>query len=359
MPEEVPQEDPVSHSAPSPPPRLLLLVVGFFVRIGALFYVAGRAVWTFLDSRLGQAITIFCLAVLLLIRATLQDTWWGPSILFYASPYPGLLLVSLLLAVAWLLMRQRLAAFAAIILSGIFLTLWLGVSYFPLQPPRLPPNYTVQFWNMARAKDPEGLKENLVARGGNIIGAVEAGTRTITEEEWQALLPQHQVKALPGGMLIAVRGKILQSQYYCLESNRARINEVNLTMLSSAGTTVPLTALLVDIHSNPLLDKGAAFDLLLPLVRKHTGRNLIVMGDFNTPLESVHFQKLRDLGMQHAHETAGSGLAETWPGWIPLLSIDHVWISKEMQVNRSNYGRPNGSDHRPVIAGFRLKKAER
>ena len=49
-------------------------------------------------------------------------------------------------------------------------------------------------------------------------------------------------------------------------------------------------------------------------------------GDLNTPRESRGFDELRGF-MSHAFETAGRGVAETWPTWAPALSIDHVWSS--------------------------------
>jgi endonuclease/exonuclease/phosphatase (EEP) superfamily protein YafD len=80
----------------------------------------------------------------------------------------------------------------------------------------------------------------------------------------------------------------------------------------------------------------------------------IVLGDFNTPVESRIFQRswgdLRD-----AFSVAGTGLGMTkYNGWI-RARIDHVLVGPEWGVDRAATGPDMGSDHRPLIVDLTLR----
>jgi endonuclease/exonuclease/phosphatase (EEP) superfamily protein YafD len=80
---------------------------------------------------------------------------------------------------------------------------------------------------------------------------------------------------------------------------------------------------------------------------------LLVLGDFNTPVESAifrdHWGDLAD-----AFSTAGTGLGMTkYNGWI-RARIDHVLASSEWHVDRATVGADARSDHRPLIVDLTL-----
>jgi vancomycin resistance protein VanJ len=80
---------------------------------------------------------------------------------------------------------------------------------------------------------------------------------------------------------------------------------------------------------------------------------LLVLGDFNTPIESrifqAHWGDLTD-----AFSSAGTGLGMTkYNGWI-RARIDHVLSSPEWHVNRVTIGKDVHSDHRPLIVDLTL-----
>ena len=80
---------------------------------------------------------------------------------------------------------------------------------------------------------------------------------------------------------------------------------------------------------------------------------LLVVGDFNTPVESRIFQDhWGDLA--DAWSTAGTGLGMTkYNGWI-RARIDHVLSTPEWHVDRVAVGGPSYSDHRPLIVDLTL-----
>jgi vancomycin resistance protein VanJ len=82
---------------------------------------------------------------------------------------------------------------------------------------------------------------------------------------------------------------------------------------------------------------------------------LVVLGDFNTPVESRIFR--RHWGhLTNAFSVAGTGLGTTkYNGWI-RIRIDHVLASPDWHVARARVGRETYSDHRPVIVDLILKR---
>jgi vancomycin resistance protein VanJ len=75
---------------------------------------------------------------------------------------------------------------------------------------------------------------------------------------------------------------------------------------------------------------------------------LVVLGDFNTPVESVFFRESWG-DLADAFSVAGTGFGMTkHNGWI-RVRIDHVLTSDEWHVDRAQVGDETYSDHRPLI----------
>jgi len=80
---------------------------------------------------------------------------------------------------------------------------------------------------------------------------------------------------------------------------------------------------------------------------------VVVAGDFN----SVSSARI---GRQMKAETGlvpAPGLPGTWPSAVPAvagMTIDQVYRSPDLALTDRRLGRPNGSDHRPVITEFTL-----
>ncbi|MCL5127368.1 endonuclease/exonuclease/phosphatase family protein [Algibacter sp. L4_22] len=72
--------------------------------------------------------------------------------------------------------------------------------------------------------------------------------------------------------------------------------------------------------------------------------NTIVLGDFNVPYESRFLNDLKD-HYNHFFSKKGNGFRETWPWNMPLLSIDHIWVSKDLKIINSEKINTRNSDH--------------
>jgi len=70
----------------------------------------------------------------------------------------------------------------------------------------------------------------------------------------------------------------------------------------------------------------------------------IVLGDFNLPYESVFFKTIRK-NFNHAFTKKGIGFRETWFYNLPLFSIDHIWVSKDIEILKAEKVNTQKSDH--------------
>jgi endonuclease/exonuclease/phosphatase family metal-dependent hydrolase len=81
---------------------------------------------------------------------------------------------------------------------------------------------------------------------------------------------------------------------------------------------------------------------------------LLVLGDFNTPVESRILRRHWS-HLTNAFSVAGTGFGLTkHNGWI-RVRIDHVLASDEWHVDRAQLGSETYSDHRPLIVDLRLR----
>jgi endonuclease/exonuclease/phosphatase (EEP) superfamily protein YafD len=81
---------------------------------------------------------------------------------------------------------------------------------------------------------------------------------------------------------------------------------------------------------------------------------LVVLGDFNTPVESRIFR--RHWGhLTDAFSHVGTGLGTTkYNGWI-RIRIDHVLTSEDWHVEQVRMGSERYSDHRPLVVDLILE----
>lgn len=115
-------------------------------------------------------------------------------------------------------------------------------------------------------------------------------------------------------------------------------------------TQGPLDLLAVDVVSKPQLDRRPAVAALADWVRQHDPAiPLLVLGDFNTPTDSVAFRPLRTL-LAHGYESAGRGWPYSWPLPAPVYAIDHAWYTRDT-ITMVDYRLKSAaiSDHRRQV----------
>ena len=98
--------------------------------------------------------------------------------------------------------------------------------------------------------------------------------------------------------------------------------------------------------------RNEQFKALAAVRREFAGREIVLMGDFNTLPWSLAFRRLTaDTGLQHA--AAGFGYRPTWPAQRPPIlgiPIDHFLVSHGLVVHEFGTVGPTGSDHLGIYA---------
>lgn len=283
-------------------------------------------------------------------QALLQDRIPWLALFFYALPKPCLAAMALTLCV-WpkASIKSRLLALSlALFVSGWW---WQASWRSGPQTPRRAgaEEVRVLFWNLAR---PTGLHQGMIEMVNelqpHIAAFVEPG-RHIEPllRDYEARLPGYQAAWMPRGILWLSRTPSRYRERGKLEGTGAfaRFD------VSGLGPTFPVVV--ADVFQHPFHSRKGQLDEVLGHSLERT--DALLAGDFNTPLESVHFTPYR-ARFTNALEAAEHGFLETWPHGLPLLSLDQVWAGPDWQiVEARKIWRTEHSDHAAIFVILQRK----
>jgi endonuclease/exonuclease/phosphatase (EEP) superfamily protein YafD len=276
----------------------------------------------------------------ILLQLWLKDRHLLWTLFFYAMPKPCLALLAAGLAY----FSRRRGRITAGLVCLMITAWWLASSYrggLEIQPAaaarKAADEVTMLYWNLAR---PVGLDAEMVslmkAWQPDIAAFVEPGQSVETLlAEYEKQLPGYRAAWMPRGILWLAR---VPSRY----RDRGKLDGIGayaLFYVEGLGSTFPVVV--ADVHP------GYPRKVQLQQVLAHSSgrRDAILVGDFNTPLESIFFADYR-ARFQNALEVAGTGFKETWPIGLPLLSLDHFWTGPDWQILQAQkIWDLTGSDH--------------
>jgi len=290
--------------------------------------------------------TTALLAAGLIIHATVRDSHRSCATLFYALPAPLLAGLAALLALYWARRSARVLPALLIAACVAALAMWLRDGWRWSPPPAARGALRVVHWNVDR---PDwrlpGVVQWLKTQDADMILLAE---RFPYEKNllarWQAAFPEYQLAPSPEEMLCLVRGEIVSVK------DRLVPHASYATLLQTRIRGRDVTILQVDIQAAPLRDRTIPLRRLTEIVAAHRPANLVIAGDFNTPLESTLLAGLR-AEATNAFEAVGRGCTATWPR-VPLLSLDQIWSNPRLRPVRCEMHASWRSDHRAVVAEF-------
>lgn len=295
----------------------------------------------------------------LIIRLTVKDSAGLISTLvFYMSPLIllslGAITIFLLscwvrwyrIALIWLLL--------ALMTSG-----WCWSTQFPKNHYHLSlhekelPSLKVLFWNIGdRLWGMENVLTELRDVDADLIGMVEAGPASDKMKRiWKESFPNHPFQFVKNGFVLLSRVPI-SNQFSGTLTEMGKYEQ--LTVMLNQSSSKSMSVFLVDIKSNILKSRKAALEKLADQVAEIDNHPVLVLGDFNTPSDSVHFRPLRK-SLRNAFESSGSGYMATWPLPVPVLDLDGVWMNDHCVPVTAENRWTWVSDHRPVVTQFYLK----
>jgi Ca2+/Na+ antiporter len=270
-------------------------------------------------------VNVIIIVALLTLHFFIKDTSFKSSIYFYSFPLPIILLIVLILSI-FLGKRRKYNLILVVILCVI----WLGRSFRISFSSEIKENdLEVVFWNAARNDNFEGVLKTLEKMPDVMV---------LTETN------QDNLDSL----------KLKHPKYYFYNSSRELqiFSKTPLIIVKEETSKFKSTVIhfitrgidffAVDMMGSPDVPKSWGFNFVNPLIDKTN--NAIVLGDFNVPLESIFSKKFK-LGYKNAFLEKGNGFIESWPNGIPLLSLDHIWVSKDLEVLKTEKIHTFKSDH--------------
>lgn len=301
-----------------------------------------------------RTLAAFCwllVATGLLLRMTVQDRYHPWAIICYLTPVAA---IPLWLIIAQLLSGRRLSgrvpglslklARLNQILILFFLLNAIHFEWMSLAKSPSSDDFKVVFWNTARI--PFGIKGpagEIAHQQAALVGLVEANAYSPDiVDRWRQALPDYQIAGTHFGGLIALKGTVLRQFAYDLLPNSS-CEQFDVVI---DGTE--LTVLLVDISSQLNLSRKNPLRELADLCERLKDRAVIVMGDFNTPDDSVHLDPLR-AQCRNGMRTRGTGYAPSWPMPLPVLTLDQIWVNPKIRVTECRYRSSIKSDHRSAV----------
>jgi len=271
---------------------------------------------------LGIKITII---VGVIIHFSIKDYVLVSAIFFYALPLPVLIFLTLFLSVFTNKLSRKVS-----IATALFLTfVWVNKSYVSNTINDKVEGFEIVFWNASRHNNfNEAFKINnsipdvmVMVESGNII------MRNVKKEypHYYFYLSKKEIAIFSKTPI-----KIIKEITSKNNSNLINFETNNLNFYA------------VDIQGHLGAPRKLEIRFINELINKN--KNTIILGDFNTPFESRYFQFFKD-NFVNAFDAKGNGFRETWFWNIPLLSLDHIWVSKDLQVLKTEKMNTFKSDH--------------
>jgi endonuclease/exonuclease/phosphatase (EEP) superfamily protein YafD len=287
-----------------------------------------------------------------IVRLTLRDRFLPSAILFYSTP---LAVVALLIFFSACLLRVRRyrKLSMGIFVAGILCLIWTYQTSFYHNSKRPPDEaIPVLFWNVSHGnRGWSSIAEEIQQSKPQLIGLVEGGKDDeFMHEFWSLEFPDFERKVFDGGFVLLVKGKILKTDFGHL-GPRSRFASAELLLEG-----LKVTVVLVDICSEPWILRRESLEELTAVLREKNRGPLLLMGDFNTPTDSIFLLELRR-DFENAFEQAGDGYSATWPVPVPVLTLDQVWMSQDIQTHRCRLGWSLRSDHRPVLTDITIESS--
>jgi endonuclease/exonuclease/phosphatase family metal-dependent hydrolase len=173
-----------------------------------------------------------------------------------------------------------------------------------------------------------------------------------------AILTHHPYELRAEGILPVRRGEVRAAQWLRLSLPDGYLDVVNTHLsLHFFERLAQARALFSDDPALPEAGREPA-----PFAALHgTLDRLILCGDFNCGSLSPIYFWLRHR-LSDAQRAGGRSARATWPARCPLLRLDHVWLGRDLRVDRVDVPRDRSirmaSDHLPIVVDLTIETAD-
>jgi hypothetical protein len=264
---------------------------------------------------------------LLLIHFVIKESTHFFSLLYYTFPLPLIICAVLFLSFFQKKKIRKLNVFLAIVLYAI----WLGRS-FKINTPEVIQESDIEIvlWNATHKREFEDVFKR-VNTIPDVVVLLEYHAEEIETDKLK--YPNfHFYWHSESEIGVMSKKPIDIKSVHIAEDETAIINF----------KTNQLNFYAVDVGSSINAFRKEQIEFVMSSIK--TNNKTVVLGDFNLPLESKFLDQIK-LNFNNALTEKGNGFRETWFWNLPLLSIDHIWISKDLQIVKAEKLNTFKSDH--------------
>ncbi len=254
-----------------------------------------------------------------------ERTFWS-SLFFYGFPLPVIIVVVLALTLFLTKQWRRYN----LIIASVLLLIWLSKSFKVHIPDTIKEtDLEVVFWNASRENTFE-LAFNENGDIPNVMVLVESPENDI--EKFKQKYPNYYFYKSDRELFIFSKTAI--------DIKSENTSKYGTTVIDFKTAGVGFYA--VDVQGSTDVPREWELNFVNKSIKRKD--NTIVLGDFNTPYESIYLKQLKT-DFNQAFNKKGNGFRETWFYNIPLLSLDHIWVSKDLKILKSEKIFTTKSDH--------------
>ena len=271
-----------------------------------------------------QLINISVILFLLKIHFISREDTYSDSLRFYMFPLPVIILIILISSVFLKKWKYNL------ILAGLLSTLWLGRSFKVHIPDKIfEDDLEVVFWNASRDNDFD-MAVNESGSIPDIMVLSESTTHNLTNLR----------KKYPAYFFYKSKKELIifsKTPLNIISDNTSNYSTSVINFYTNGNNFYA-----IDVSGSLDVPRSWELDYVNNLISNK--ENTIVLGDFNVPYESKYLKHLKS-NFQHAFNKKGNGFRETWFYNLPILSLDHIWVSKDLKVLKTQKLFTTKSDH--------------
>ncbi len=215
-------------------------------------------------------------------------------------------------------------------LATVLLLIWLGRSFKIHIPENIEASdIEVVFWN---ASHDRGFGESFTENEGipDVLVLTEIDKNDV--KELQLKYPNYHFYISKEGIGVFSKAS--------LNIEWEKSSKFNTTVLKFKTNGIIFYA--IDGQASLDVPRSWGFKFINSLVKEKN--NAVLIGDFNIPLESTLLKTIK-INFNHSFTEKGNGFRETWFWNIPLLSLDQIWVSKDLKIVTAEKINTFQSDH--------------
>ncbi|MCP4787941.1 MAG: hypothetical protein GY878_30875 [Fuerstiella sp.] len=217
--------------------------------------------------------------------------------------------------------------------------------HFHPQADRSTETVRVLFWNVYRGPFGwDSILHSIHKENADVIVIAEFGKKGLPPNFWSNNFPDHRYRRLlPREVAVVSKHPIHESETIH-HSDRGLYHRLTLSIVEQ-----DVALMVCDLPSRPYHQRSESIRRVSEMAALMKDQPALIVGDMNTPVDSVHFNELRH-SYRNAFAVGGQGYHATWPMPLPLIAIDHLWVSRHIDVVACRIKWTVSSDHRPIVA---------